>query len=331
MYHFYKKSVDISIKGDYYYTIVILHVHFARVAKGVEEIPWQYIFFLKENKMKKLIALFAVTTLASTSAIASVALSGSASVSYDDNGSSASATSYDADLTITGTAGSTTLTASYDMEGASLATTAVDLASTIGPVTISADMHQTNEANNNDGDGDYRTDQDDTGVTISLDIPVGDATVGVDNSGNVTLSGTFSGVTVTHTDKKGADKTVVGASIAGMDIDITNDAGSTTWSIGTTVAGADLTLNSGNDVTAAFGLAGNTLTVSHYGADASVSATAAASNDAALFASTAKYAKEARAAYTTVAVSRDLTSGATLSTTYSSADDSITLKAAVTF
>ena len=52
---------------------------------------------------------------------------------------------------------------------------------------------------------------------------------------------------------------------------------------------------------------------------------------ATLYASTAKYAKEARAAYTTVAVSRDLTSGATLSTTFSSADDSITLKAAVTF
>ena len=39
--------------------------------------------------MKKLIALFAVTTaLASTGAMASIALSGSASVSYDDNGSS---------------------------------------------------------------------------------------------------------------------------------------------------------------------------------------------------------------------------------------------------
>jgi len=281
--------------------------------------------------MKKLIALFAVTTLASTSAIASVALSGSASVSYDDQGSSASATSYDADLTITGTAGSSTLTASYDMEGSSLSTTAVDLATTIGPVTIAADMHQTDEANNNDGDGDYRVDQDDTGVTISLDIPVGDATVGVDNSGNVTLSGTFSGVTVTHTDKKGADKTAVGASIAGMDIDVTNDAGSTTWSLGTTVSGVDLTLNSGNDVTAAFGLAGNTLTVSHYGADAAVAATASDTNDSTLYASSAKYAKEARAAYTTVAVSRDLTSGATLTATYSSANDSLALKAAVSF
>ena len=63
-----------------------------------------------------------------------------------------------------------------------------------------------------------------------------------------------------------------------MDIDITNDGGSTTWSLGTTVAGADLTLNSGNDVTAAFGLAGNTLTVSHYGADASAAATTTVEN-----------------------------------------------------
>ena len=273
--------------------------------------------------MKKLIALFAVTTLASTSAIASVALSGSASVTYDDQGSSASATTYDADLTITGTGGGTTLTASYDMEGASLATTAVDLSTEIGPVTIAADMFNAAETHNNDGDGDYKEDQDDTGVTMSLDVPIGDATIGVDNSGDVSMSGTFSGVTVTHTAKNAADKTVVAASIAGMDIDITNDGGSTTWSVATTVAGADLTLNSGNDITAAFGLAGNTLTVSHYGSDASVSAGTTVG--------TAKYAKEARAAYTSVAISRDLTSGATLTATYDTQDDGLALKAAVTF
>ena len=34
---FFRKTVDIFTKGDYYYIIVILHVHFARVAKGVEE------------------------------------------------------------------------------------------------------------------------------------------------------------------------------------------------------------------------------------------------------------------------------------------------------
>ena len=47
---------------------------------------------------------------------------------------------YDADMTIVGTAGGTTLTASYDMDGSSLATTAADLSTTIGPVTIAADM-----------------------------------------------------------------------------------------------------------------------------------------------------------------------------------------------
>ncbi len=158
---------------------------------------------------------------------------------------------------------------------------------------------------------------------MSLDVPVGDVTIGVDNSGDVTVSGTFSGVTVTHTAKNAADKTVLAASIAGMDIDITNDGGTTTWELGTTVSGVDLTLNSGNDVTAEFGLAGNTLTVSHFGADASVSAGTTVG--------TAKYAKEAAAAYTTVAVSRDLTSGATLTATYDESDSSLALKAAVTF
>ena len=111
--------------------------------------------------MKKLIALFAVTTMASSAAIAGIALSGTASVSYDDNGSLASSTTYDADLTITGTNGGTTVTAAYDMEGASLATTAVDLTSTIGPLTIAADLHDVDEANLNDGTGDPLNDSND--------------------------------------------------------------------------------------------------------------------------------------------------------------------------
>jgi len=281
-----------------------------------------------ENKMKKLIALFAVSTMASTSAVAAIALSGSASVSYDDNGSSPSETTYDADLSFVGTAGGTTVTIGMDVDGGA-SVTGVDMATTIGPMTISADMHQTDEDNNDDGDGDYRTDQDDTGVTVSLDAPIGDATVGLDNSGNVSVSGTFSGVTVAHTIKNGADKTTGSASIAGMDIAITNDAGDSTWSIGTTVSGVALTLNSGNDVTAAFGLTGNTMTISHFGADASASATAKQANG--VYASDAKYSKAAANAYTTVAISRSLTSGATLSATYKDSDDSLTLKAAVAF
>ena len=281
-----------------------------------------------ENKMKKLIALFAVSTMASTSAIAGIALSGAASVSYDDNGSSPSSTSYDADLSFVGTAGGTTVTIGMDVDGGA-SVTGVDMATTIGPMTISADMHQTDEDNNDDGDGDYRTDQDDTGVTVSLDAPIGDATVGLDNSGNVSVSGTFSGVTVAHTIKNGADKTTVSASIAGMDIAITNDAGDSSWSLGTTVSGVALTLNSGNDVTAAFGLTGNTMTISHFGADASASANAIQANG--VYASDAKYSKAAANAYTTVAISRSLTSGATLSATYKDSDDSLTLKAAVAF
>jgi len=269
--------------------------------------------------MKKLIALFAASTMASTAAIAGVALSGSASVSYDDNGTSASATTYDADLTITGTGGGTTLTATYDLHGANPATEAVDLSTTIGPVTVAADMFDETKSTTDDGDGDAKTDGTDTSVTVSLSAPVGDATLALDDSGDVTISGTWSGVTITHTIQDGADKTVGSASIAGMDITLTNDAGSSTWSIGTTVSGVDLTLDSENDVTAAFGLAGNTLTVTHVGERASVDSTATA------------YTKASADAYTTAAVSRDLTSGATLTATYDSSNDSLTLKAAVTF
>jgi hypothetical protein len=266
--------------------------------------------------MKKLIALFAVTALASTGALASVAISGAASVSYDDNGTAVSATTYDADLTIVGTGGGIILTIVTDIDSG-WSHTSTDMATTIGPVTIAADMFNTNETNSNDGDGDIKVDTDDRSVTVSLSAPVGDMTIGLDNTGDVTLSGTWAGVTLTHT--VDADKTVGAVSIAGMDLSLTNDGGSTTWSIGTTVSGVALTLDSENDVTAAFGLAGNTLTVSHFGSRAEVAATAT------------NYSTESAAAYTTAAVSRDLTSGATLTATYSSLDDSLTLKAAVTF
>ena len=274
--------------------------------------------------MKKLIALFATTAVASGTAMGGVALSGTASVSYDDNGSAAaSETSYDADLSIVGTAGSTTLTAGYDMEGDSLATTGVDLATTIGPMTVTADMHQTNEDNNNDGDGDYIVDQDDTGVSVSLNAPVGDATLALDDDGAVTISGTWSGVTVSHNVK--TNVTTGSAAIAGMDVSITNDDGSSTWSLGTTVSGVAVTLDSEADVSAVFGLAGNTMTVNYIGERAETAATT--DSDAA----TAKYSKDSAAAYSTVAISRALTSGATLAATYSSSDESLTLKASVAF
>tara|TARA_B100000795_G_scaffold120874_1_gene89983 strand:+ start:508 stop:1335 length:828 start_codon:yes stop_codon:yes gene_type:complete len=274
-----------------------------------------------ENKMKKIIALFAVSTLASTSAIAGVALSGTATVSYDDNGSLASATTHDADLTVTGSAGSTTLTATYDMHGTSLATEAVDLSTTIGPLTVTADMFDVEETNNNDGDGDYLSDlvePTDTGVSVALDAPIGDVTIAIDDSGDLTASGTFAGVSVAVT-MGDATKTVVGASIAGMDIDVTNDDGATTWAVATTVGGVDITLDSDNDISATIGLTGNELTVTQTASVAYKAATAT------------KFDTAAADSFTTVAVSRDLTSGATLSATYSSADDSLTLSAAVAF
>ena len=286
-----------------------------------------------ENKMKKLIALFAVSSMASTAAVASVALSGSASVSYDDNGTFASATTYDADMTIVGTAGGTTLTASYDMDGSSLATTAVDLSTTIGPVTIAADMFDEVSADSTATTagtaGQQVFESTDTGVTISLDVPIGDATVALDNSGNVILSGTWSGVTLSHT-VGDTTSTTAGVALAGVDVNVTNKAGATTWDLATTVSGIDLTLASTQKVTAAFGLAGNTMTVSSFAKTASAAGSAGSSAGT----GTGGYGTRAIssvASYSTVAISRDLTSGASLTATYSTKDDSLTLKAAVTF
>ena len=283
--------------------------------------------------MKKLIAFLAVTTLASTSAIAGIALTGGATVTFDDNGTGANTTTYDADISAVGTNGGTTVTIGMDVDaGATI--TGVDLASTIGPLTIAADMHNTTETTvdcgvtavgvRGDGLGGRCAagegsdpNPDDRSVTVTLDVPIGDATIGLSDAGNVTVSGTFSGVTISHTD--GTDTTTGSASIAGMDISITNKAGATTWSIATTVSGVDFTLTDAQKITAAFGLAGNTMTVTRVPAVASASNTQTA------------YSTAAVATYSTVAISRDLTSGATLSATYSTKDDSLTLKAAVAF
>ena len=292
--------------------------------------------------MKKLIALFAVSAMASTSAMSAIALSGAASVSYDDNGSAASETTYDADLTVVGTAGTTTVTISADVDGASFATSAASMATTIGPVTIAADMHDEVSA---DGTGTTVVDtvvgsatitgtageqifeSTDTSVTISVDAPIGDATVGVDDTGVLTVSGTWSGITMSSST---ADVTTVAGSIAGMDVSVTNDEGSTTWSLGTTVSGVALTLASSQKVTATFGLAGNTMVVSSIPAVAAVAQIDGNSAGT----GTGGYGERlvaSAASYSTVAISRSLTSGATLAATYSTSNDSLTLKASVAF
>ena len=269
--------------------------------------------------MKKLIALFAVTTMASTAAVASIALSGTASVSYDDNGTAASSKSYDADLSVVGTVGTTTTTVGMDVNGANAAITSAVLATTIGPLTISADLHDEVSAATTTTTGGQIHESTDTSISVTLDVPIGDATIGLDDAGDVTLSGTFSGVTISHVGTGGSGTTTGSASIAGMDISITNTAGASTWSLATTVSGVDLTLSSAQKITAAFGLAGNTMTVSRIPAVASASNTQTA------------YSTAAVDKYSTVAISRALTSGATLTATYSTKDDSLTLKAAVAF
>jgi hypothetical protein len=291
-----------------------------------------------ENKMKKLIALFAVSTVASTSAVAGIALSGSASVSYDDNGTMTSATTYDADISLVGTTGTTTVTIGMDVDGGGTAdgttnndvtVTGVDMSTKIGPVTIAADMFDEISAATTTSSAGQEFETVDTGVTVSLDVPVGDMTVGLDNSGDVSLSGTFSGVTVSHT-VGDTTKTTASAAIAGIDMSVTNKAGATTWDIATTVSGIDLTLTSGQKVTAAFGIAGNTMTVS------AIPSTATAAASAGTVSGTGTngygtYKQVAIKSYSTVAIARDLTSGASLSATYSTKDDSLTLKASVAF
>jgi len=274
-----------------------------------------------ENKMKKLIALFATTAVASGSAMGAIALSGTASVSYDDKGSAASATTYDADLTVTGTAGATTFTQSMDIDAA-IAVTATTMATTVGPLTVTADMFDEDDSTTVTTTGGRRTDSgDNRSVTVSLAAPIGDANLALDDSGDVTISGTWSGVAVSHTLSDDGDSTTGSASLAGMDISLTNDDGSTTWSIGTTVAGTAVTLDSDANVTATFGVTGNTVVVSHTSERASTTPTN----------STTHYDTSQKDAFTTIAVSRDLTSGAAISATYDSFDDALTLKASVAF
>jgi len=304
-----------------------------------------------ENKMKKLIALFAVSTIASTSAIAAVAMGGSASVSYDDNGSTggavnmdgASTTTYDADITLTGTAGSTTVNLGWDVDAATPSLNIGSMTTTIGPLSVAVDFYDEDNSdavddiaregmpNGNDDGGVIADATVDRSITVSLDAPIGDATIGLDDSGDVTLSGTWSGVTLAHTVKSGSDKTVGSASIAGMDVSLTNDGGSSTWSIGTTVAGAAITLNSDKSISAAFGVTGNIVTVAHTAERAAATATANAGSGASAATIANTNATDIRDAFTTIAISRDLTSGAALAATYDTLDSSLTLKASVKF
>jgi hypothetical protein len=70
--------------------------------------------------------------------------------------------------------------------------------------------------------------------------------------------------------------------------------------VSTTLNGVTLKIDSDGDVTASMGLAGNTLTITN-------------------------------SDKTTVSITRDLTSGATLTATYNTDNDSLTLEASISF
>ena len=88
--------------------------------------------------MKKLIALSAAALMASSAAMAGITLSGAASVTYDDNGTAASATTTAASLTIAGSNGGTSATATLDLTDGTMHS--VSMSTSIGPVSIAVDM-----------------------------------------------------------------------------------------------------------------------------------------------------------------------------------------------
>ncbi|MCS5592576.1 MAG: hypothetical protein NZ775_08645 [Gammaproteobacteria bacterium] len=238
--------------------------------------------------MKKLIALAAVTAMASSTAMAAVSLSGSASVTYDDNGTADSATTYSSTLTVAGSSGATSASATINLLDGSAGS--ASLTTSIGPVTITADMTNDTEATGSQ--------VDETGVTLSLDVLAGDISIALDDAGTVTVSSTVAGIAITHV-LSGTTK--ASATLAGMDVNIARTAlGVTTWDVSTTLNGVTLKIDNAGAVTASMGLAGNTVTITNAGD-------------------------------TTVSVSRDLTSGASLTATYDTTDDALTLKAAVSF
>ena len=227
--------------------------------------------------MKKLIALTAASVMASSAAVAAVSLSGSASVTYDDNGTAASTTTSAASLTIAGSNGGTSASATLNLLTGNMSD--VSMSTSIGPVTVSADL----DANT---------------VALSLDVLAGDVSIALDDDGNATVSTTVAGVSLSHTI---GGTTKGSATLAGMDVSVERTAaGATTWDVSTTLNGVTLSIDEAGAVKASMGLAGNKVEIAN-GSD------------------------------TTVTVTRDLTSGASLEAKYDTSDDSLSLKASVSF
>ena len=135
---------------------------------------------------------------------------------------------------------------------------------------------------------------DERGITLSLDVLAGDVNIALDDSGKATVTTTVAGVSISHVI---GGETSATATLAGMDVNVSTDG---TWDVSTTLNGVTLKIDNAGAVTASMGLAGNTITITNAGD-------------------------------TVVSVSRDLTSGASLTATYATVDSSLTLKASVSF
>ena len=69
------------------------------------------------------------------------------------------------------------------------------MTTTVGPLSVSADMFDEDDSTTVTTTGGRRTDSgDNRAVTVSLVAPIGDANLALDYSGDVTVSGTWSGV-----------------------------------------------------------------------------------------------------------------------------------------
>ena len=193
--------------------------------------------------MKKLMALTAAAVMTSTAAMADVALSGAASVTFNDNGTAANTTSSAATLTITGSNGGTAAAATLDLIGGGM--TAGNFTTSIGPVGVSAAMAGGSAV----------------AVTLSIDVLAGDVSIALDQAGNATVSTTVAGVALSHTI---GGTTKGSATLAGMDVAIERtNAGDTTWDVSTTLNGVTLSIDEAGAVTASMGLAGNTVVIAN--------------------------------------------------------------------
>jgi hypothetical protein len=204
------------------------------------------LFLKGEYNMKKLIALSAVALMASSAAIATVSLTGSASVTFDDNGTATNTTTGAASVTISGSNGGSSASASLNLLTGAM--TGAEMSTTIGPVAVAATIDSVGTAD----------------VTLSLSVLAGDVTIALDQDGAATVSTTVAGVALSHT--LGGD-TSGSATLAGMDVAIVRTAaGATTWDVSTTLNGVTLSIDEAGVVTASMGLAGNTVTITNGGA-----------------------------------------------------------------